>query len=70
MWAGRHVPEIRHDGETTKMRKIIGILLLGLICAAAPGCRYTAKMGEEFRQLKRDIDQTVFGLDDRPVEED
>ena len=52
------------------MRKIIGILLLGLICAAAPGCRYTAKMGEEFRQLKRDIDQTVFGLDDRPVEED
>ena len=52
------------------MRKIIGILLLGLVCAAAPGCRYASKMSEEFVQLKRDIDQTVFGLDDRPVEEE
>ena len=60
------------------MRKALTLLALGLFCLGSAGCgtilspahwgRHIQKTGQEFHEFRLDIDRTIFGLEDEPIE--
>ena len=65
------------------MRKILGLLCLGLALSTA-GCatqhestifssgywkRHFDQIAQDFHEFRVDIDRTIFDLEDRPIEE-